>query len=308
MKNNKVCIVTGASRGLGRGIALVLAREEGCKVYATARNEEALKALAEDASSGSKGGIVKVCKLDQSDDTAVQAFVERLKSEEEQVDLLVNSAFAGLIAMTPHFGKPFWERPLSVFDASINIGLRSAHVMSALVAPLMVKNKAGLLVQVSSFGGVQYLFDVGYGVGKAGLDRLTADMATELKPYNIHAVTLYPGAGVTEVTAFPGGETPVFTGRAVASLLNKATNEDQARMSGKIVQTSELAEEYGFTDEDGRMPEGDFAGIEAAKRCREVMSKPVIQFDLEAKLTDPLETNNPDMVGLFPGAKTYSEG
>ena len=190
MKNNKVCIVTGASSGLGRGIALVLAREEGCKVYATARNEEALKALAEDASSGSKGGIVKVCKLDQSDDTAVQAFVERLKSEEEQVDLLVNSAFAGLIAMTPHFGKPFWERPLSVFDASINIGLRSAHVMSALVAPLMVKNKAGLLVQVSSFGGVQYLFDVGYGVGKAGLDRLTADMATELKPYNIHAVTL----------------------------------------------------------------------------------------------------------------------
>ena len=128
---------------------------------------------------------MKVCKLDQSDDTAVQAFVERLKSEEEQVDLLVNSAFAGLIAMTPHFGKPFWERPLSVFDASINIGLRSAHVMSALVAPLMVKNKAGLLVQVSSFGGVQYLFDVGYGVGKAGLDRLTADMATELKPYNI---------------------------------------------------------------------------------------------------------------------------
>jgi dehydrogenase/reductase SDR family protein 1 len=119
---------------------------------------------------------------------------------------------------------------------------------------------------------------------------------------------LYPGAGVTEVTAFPGGETPVFTGRAVASLLNKASNEDQARMSGKIVQTSELAEEYGFTDEDGRMPEGDFAGIEAAKRCREVMSKPVIQFDLEAKLTDPLETNNPDMVGLFPGAKTYSEG
>ena len=308
MKNNKVCIVTGASRGLGRGIALVLAREEGCKVYATGRNEEALKALAEDASSGSKDGIVKVCKLDQTDDTAVQAFVERVKSEEEQVDLLVNSAYAGFAAMKPHFGKPFWERPLSVFDASMNIGLRSAHVMSALVAPLMVKNKAGLLIQVSSFGGVQYLFDVGYGVGKAGLDRLTTDMATELKPYNIHAVTLYPGGAVTEVTAFPGGETPVFTGRAVASLLNKATNEDQARMSGKIVQTSELAEDYGFTDEEGRMPVGDFAGIEAAKRCREVMSKPVIQFDLEAKLTNPLETNNPDMVGIFPGAKTYSDG
>ena len=153
MKNNKVCIVTGASRGLGRGIALVLAQEEGCTVYATARNEEALKALAEEAATGTKGGVVKVCTLDQSDDAAVQDFVEQVKSKENQVDLLVNSAFAGLIAITPHFGKPFWERPLSVFDASLNIGLRSAHVMSALVATLMVKNKAGLMVQVSSFGG-----------------------------------------------------------------------------------------------------------------------------------------------------------
>ena len=226
MKNNKVCIVTGASRGLGRGIALVLAQEEGCTVYATARNEEALKALAEEAATGTKGGVVKVCVLDQRNDYAVQDFVEQVKSEENQVDLLVNSAFAGLIAITPHFGKPFWERPLSVFDASINIGLRSAHVMSSLVAPLMVKNKTGLMVQVSSFGGVQYIFDVGYGVGKAGLDRLTTDMAAELKPHNVHAVTLYPGAGVTEVTAFPGGETPVFTGRSVVALLNKATNED----------------------------------------------------------------------------------
>ena len=97
MKNNKVCIVTGASRGLGRGIALVLAQEEGCTVYATARNEEALKALAEEAAAGTKGGVVKVCTLDQRDDAAVQDFVEQVKSEENQVDLLVNSAYAGLI-------------------------------------------------------------------------------------------------------------------------------------------------------------------------------------------------------------------
>ncbi len=306
MKKNKVCIVTGASRGLGRGIALVLAQEEGCTVYATARNKDALNALAEEAATGTKGGIVKVCKLDQSDDLAVKNFVEKVKSENNQVNLLVNSAFAGLIAMTPHFGKPFWEKPLSVFDASINIGLRSAHVMSALVAPLMVKNKNGLMVQVSSFGGVQYLFDVGYGVGKSGLDRLTADMAAELKPYNVHAVTLYPGAGVTEVTAFPGGETPVFTGRAVATLLKKVTNEDQARMSGKIIQTSELAVNYGFTDVNGDMPEGDFSGVEAAKRCREVMSKPVIQFDMDAELPDSSETNNLGIAELFAGAKNFS--
>ena len=69
-----------------------------------------------------------------------------MKSEENQVDLSVNSAYARLIAMTPHFGKPFWEKTISVFDVSLNIGLRSAHVMSALVAPLMGKNKAGLMV------------------------------------------------------------------------------------------------------------------------------------------------------------------
>ncbi len=79
MKNNKVCIVTGASRGLGRGISLVLAQEEGCTVYATARNEDALKALAKEATVGTKGGVVKVCTLDQNDDTAVQDFVEQVK-------------------------------------------------------------------------------------------------------------------------------------------------------------------------------------------------------------------------------------
>ena len=305
MKNNKVCIVTGASRGLGRGIALVLAQEEGCTVYATARNEEALNKLAEEAASGTKGGVVKVCKLDQSNDKAVQDFVEKVNSENNQVDLLVNSAFAGLIAITPHFGKPFWERPLSVFDASHNIGLRSAHVMSALVAPLMVKNKTGLMVQVSSFGGVQYLFDVGYGVGKAGLDRLTTDMAAELKPHQVYTVTLYPGAAVTEVTAFPGGESTIFSGRAVGALLNKATKEDLARLNGKVIHTAELAVDYGFTDAGGSMPNADFSGVKAAKRCREVMSQPVIQYNLDAELPIPSETNNPDFAGLFPGAKNY---
>ena len=179
--------------------------------------------------------------------------------------------------------------------------------MSALLAPLMVKNKTGLIVQVSSFGGVQYLFDVGYGVGKAGLDRLTADMAAELKPYNVHSVTLYRGAGVTEVTAFPGGETPVFTGRSIAGLLNKATNEDLERMSGKVIQSAELAAKYGFTDVNGGMPEGDYASVEAAKRMREVMSKPVIQYDMDAELPDSAETNNADIAGVVAGAQKFSE-
>ena len=301
---SKVCIVTGASRGLGRGIALTLAREEGCKVYATARNGDALKALAEEAADGTEHGSVEPYVLDQSDDNAVKAFVDEVDDRESRVDLLVNSAYAGLVAIKPHFGKPFWERPLSVFDASIEIGLRSAHVMSALVAPIMVKNQSGLMVQVSSFGGVTYLFDIGYGVGKAGLDRLTADMAAELKPHGVHAVTLYPGGAVTEIAAFPDGETPVFTGRAVGALLNKASKETLEGYSGKVVQTAELAVDYSFTDVSGEIPNGPFSGVEAAKRCREAMSQPLFQYNLDAELPDPMETNNADAAGFFPGVSS----
>ena len=147
---SKICIVTGASRGLGRGIALTLAREEGCKVYATARTGDALKSLAEEAADGAGSGSVEPYVLDQSDDDAVKRFVDEVEAKESRVDLLVNSAYAGLVAMKPHFGKPFWERPFSVFDSSIEIGLRSAHVMSALIAPIMVKNQSGLMVQILS--------------------------------------------------------------------------------------------------------------------------------------------------------------
>ena len=299
---SKVCVVTGASRGLGRGIALVLAQEDGCKVYATARNEAALKSLSEEAAKGTSDGMVIPHPLDQNDDEAVKAFVEQLSDHEDQVDLLVNSAYAGLVAMTPYFGKPFWERPVSVFDASIDIGLRSAYVMSSLIAPIMVANKSGLMVQISSFGGVTYLFDVGYGVGKAALDRLTADMAAELKPHGVKAVTLYPGGAVTETAAFPGGETPIFTGRAVAALLNKASNGDLERLNGKVIQTAELATDYGFVDADGEVPVGPFSGIEAAKQSRMAMTAPLAQYNLDADLPDPLQTNNPDAAALFPGA------
>ncbi len=105
----------------------MLAREEGCTVYATARNEDALKTLAEEAADGAKGGSVK-CVLDQSDDSAAQAFVEQVNANEHHVDLLVNSAYAGLLAIKPHFGNPFWERPLSVFDASIERSGCAVHM------------------------------------------------------------------------------------------------------------------------------------------------------------------------------------
>ena len=300
--NRKACVVTGASRGMGRGIALVLAKEAGCRVYATARDKEALNNLAEEVSQSDSDGQIVPCELDQNDDQAVRNFVQSFQTKENRIDLLVNSAYAGLVAIAPHCGKPFWERPISVFDASLMIGLRSSYVMSSLFAPMMVKQKSGLMIQVSSFGGVQYLFDVGYGVGKAGLDRLSADMAAELKPHGVYAITLHPGAAVTEVTAFPDGETPIFSGRAVTALLNKANKDHLEKLNGKVVQAAELAVDYDFVDIDGKMP----TGVEITKTWRDAMSSPLIQYSFEADLPDPSKSlNHPDVSAFFPGAKNY---
>ena len=295
----KVCIVTGASRGMGYGIAKVLAEEEGATVYATARSKQALDDLS--ASTKDSLGVIHPCVLDQADDAAVERFVLNVKAKEKQIDLLVNSAYGGLTAMAPHFGKPFWERPVSVFDASMNIGLRSAFVMSKFVAPHMVENKSGLMVQVSSFGGHGYLFDIGYGVGKAGLDRLSADMAAELTTYGVSSVTLYPGGAVTETANFPGGETPTFAGRAVAALLMRTSSEDLSLINGKVTFTMELALKNGFKDSSGKLPDGPFSSEEAAAGMRAALGNTPFQYNSDAPMPDPNETNSKEAAGFFPG-------
>lgn len=296
---SRICIVTGASRGIGRGIAKILAEERSAIVYATARSKQALDELAASVKDGT--GVIHPHVLDQSDDEAVKAFVATVSQKEGRIDLLVNSAYGGLTAMTPHFGKPFWERPLSVFDASMDIGLRSAYVMSAFVAPHLVSQKSGLMVQISSFGGYSYLFDVGYGVGKAGLDRLSADMATELNAHGVRSLTLYPGGAVTEVAQFPGGETPAFAGRAVAALLHDTPDDALTSLNGKVVLTMELALKHGFTDLSGALPDGPFSSQQAAENARAALMNTPFQYDRDGKIPNPDESNNPDAAGLFPG-------
>ena len=115
--------MTVASRGLGRGIALTLAKEAGYIVFATGRNKSALDALKKEASFGSKGGEIVPYVLDQNDDVAVEQFVSNIAKNHDCISILVNSSYGGLTAMTPHFGKPFWDRSLSVYDEAANIGL-----------------------------------------------------------------------------------------------------------------------------------------------------------------------------------------
>ena len=256
------------------------------------------------AESNGAGEVIPVV-LDQSDDEAVAAFVRRVSASEKQIDLLVNSAYAGLIAMTPHFGKPFWERPISVFDGSMDIGVRGAYVMSALVAPAMVKAKNGLIVQISSYGGFVYLFDVGYGVAHAAMDRLSFDMATELQEHNVHAITIHPSGGQTEVTEFPDGETPTYVGRSVLALLEKAGSDFLTKANGKTLFTAELAEQFGFSedhDKDGSINRARLEGLEPFKA---ISANRLGQYNLDAPLPRAADTNNVDFANLFPGAKKF---
>ena len=299
----KIAIVTGASRGFGRGIAQVLATEAGYKVYATARNKSALDELKKAVgATGGQGQIIPIV-LDQTDDTAVTDFVNQVTSSESKIDLLVNSAYGGLIAMTPHFGKPFWERPISVFDGSMEVGVRSSYVMSKLVAPYMVKEKNGLIVQISSYGGFVYLFDVGYGVSHAAMDRLSFDMATELRDHNVRAITLHPGAGQTEITAFPDGESPEYVGRSVMALMEQADESFLNKANGKTVFTADLANEFKFFedgDTDGSLNRKRLDGL---KPYKEMSIGTLAQYDINAALPNYSDTNNIGFADLFPGAK-----
>ena len=299
----KIAIVTGASRGFGRGIAQVLATEAGYKVYATARNKSALDELkkAVDATGG-QGQIIPIV-LDQTDDTAVTDFVNQVTSSESKIDLLVNSAYGGLIAMTPHFGKPFWERPISVFDGSMEVGVRSSYVMSKLVAPYMVQEKNGLIVQISSYGGFVYLFDVGYGVSHAAMDRLSFDMATELRDHNVRAITLHPGAGQTEITAFPDGESPEYVGRSVMALMEQADESFLNKANGKTVFTADLANEFKFFEDGDTDGSLNIKRLEGLKPYKEMSIGTLAQYDINAALPNYSDTNNIGFADLFPGAK-----
>ena len=300
----KIAIVTGSSRGLGRGTALILATEGNYKVYATARNADLLYKLKDEVANFDCEGEIIPCILDQNNDEEVIEFVNKICSSEEKIDLLVNSAYAGLIAMTPHFGKPFWERPISVYDGHMNVGVRSSYVMSKLIVPSMIKEKSGLILQISSYGGFIYFCDVGYGVSHAAMDRLSYDMATELRDHNVRAITMHPGAGQTEITAFPDGESPEYVGRAVAALMEKADDEFLSQANGRTVFTVDLAKQFGFRedyDTDGSVNEARYEG---SKPFKKMMLSTMPQYDMESPLPTFSDTNNEGFADLFPGAKS----
>lgn len=259
-----VAVVTGASRGVGKGVALGLG-EAGATVYLTGRSTDpstapfgaTLQGTAEEVEE--LGGTAVPVAVDHADDDAVAALFARVRADHGRLDLLVNNVFT-LPAAMPFGGERFWQLPLSLWDDLHGIGLRAHYVASVHGAPIMVEQGRGLIVNISSFGGRDYTFTPAYGTGKAALDRFTRDAALELQPFGVATVSLWPGIVRTEMIMSMSdlpfdvarGESPHFSGRAVAAL---AADPQILRRTGTVVVGADLAKEYGFTDLDGTQPQ-----------------------------------------------------
>jgi len=250
--NGRVAVVTGASRGVGKGIALELI-DAGAIVYITGRTPEHM------AYMNGKGTAIT---CDHRDDREVEAAFGQILAEQGRIDVLVNNAWGGYENMVEggEFTWPrrFWEQPLWRWDAMFQSGVRAAYASSRLAAPVMVSRRSGLIVNISFWAAQKYLSNIAYGVSKAATDKMTSDMAHELRDHNVTVVSLYPGLVRTEKVMeaaawldLSNSESPQFIGRAIAGL---ARDPDVLKKTGKVVVAASLAAEYDFTDIDGKTP------------------------------------------------------
>ena len=272
----KIALVTGATRGIGKGIAIGLG-EAGATVYITGRSLDS--ASAADGMSGSlqetklaveeAGGQCIPMQVDHSDDEQIKQLFEHIQQEQQgQLDLLVNNVFSGVQAVRDAHGKPFWQSEPSLWDRINHVGLRSHYIASIFAARIMAKHQQGLICTISSWGSMSYIFGTAYGVGKTACDRLAADMAVELQPDNIASISLWPGiVGTEHITNFAkdlegsdasgtfadgyNWETPLLTGRVIAAL---AAEPKIMSYTGKVAIVAELAEKYHLVDQDGNRP------------------------------------------------------
>jgi NAD(P)-dependent dehydrogenase (short-subunit alcohol dehydrogenase family) len=246
-------LVTGASRGVGRGVAIGLA-EAGFKVYATGRAIQA---------ADLPGSVIRI-PCDHLRDAETAAAFARIASEADGLDVLVNAAWGGYERMVEDgrftWRLPFWEQPAHRWTGMLDAGVRAAFVASAQAAGMMVPRRSGLIVNIGYWAARKYMANVIYGVAKAATDKMIADMAHELRPHGVAAISLYPGLVRTEavIAAAKDGwldlsnsESPEFIGRVVAAL---ARDPALLERTGKVAIAAEIAAELGVTDVDGRQP------------------------------------------------------
>ena len=255
-----VAVVTGSSRGLGRGIARALG-SRGFRVYLTGRSADALETAAAEVNAAGGAGIAVEC--DHAVDTQVQALFERVREESGRLDILVNNA-ALINARDLVAPGPFWKKPIDLVKM-IEIGLRSNYVSAYYAAPLMIETGRSLMAHISFYGAVSYHYGPAYGAAKAGTDKMSFDMAVDLRPDDVASVTIWPGLVLTdmlksiprqhlppEVAAdLPNFETPEFTGLVIEQLWR---DPERMAMSGETLIGAELGRRYGIKDLDGKQP------------------------------------------------------
>jgi dehydrogenase/reductase SDR family member 1 len=267
--NGKVAVVTGGSRGVGKGMALGLG-EAGATVYVTGRTGKektdveklggTVFSTAEAVTAIGGKGVAILC--DHNDDAQTEAAFKQIAKEGKKIDILLNNAWGGYEKMREGsrftYFKPFWEQPSWRWDAMFHSGVRAAYTSSAFAARMMTKKKRGLIVNISYWSAQVYMSNTQYGVSKAAVDKMSQYMAQELKKFNVAVVSLYPGLVRTESVMknakhfdMSNSESPQFIGRVVAAL---AADPDIMNKSGKVLVAAQEALDYGIQDIDGRQP------------------------------------------------------
>ena len=251
-----VAVVTGASRGVGKGIALALG-EAGAEVWVTGRST--VEETATEVSD--RGGRGVAARTDHRDDAQVEALFERVRRDAGRLDIVVGNAWGGYEGHDHQtFGAPFWEQPLSRWESMFDAGLRMQFTTARFAAPLMLEQRSGLIVLTGGWDDLRfYLGNALYDGSKAATARLVSVLAHELRPHGVSVVGVYPGFTRTEavVAAFAAGgaepppetHSPEYVGRAVAHL---AADPEVLTLSGGGAQAATYAERYGFTDVDRR--------------------------------------------------------
>jgi dehydrogenase/reductase SDR family protein 1 len=243
-------MVTGASRGVGRGVACALA-EAGFQVFATGRSI---------ASADLPAAIHRI-RCDHLDDSQTRSAFEQLSTSTGGLAILVNSAWGGYERMLEDgrftWPLPFWEQPHHRWTSMLDAGVRAAFVAASPAAPMMIANGRGLIVNISSWAARKHIGNVIYGVSKAATDKMTVDMAKELGPHGIAAISLYPGLVRTEAVLASGwfdlsnSESPEFVGRLIAALWRDPVLQER---SGRVLVAAAVACELGMQDVDGKQP------------------------------------------------------
>lgn len=261
----KVAVVTGASRGAGRGIAYELG-DAGATVYVTGRSvqgsttdnrPETITETAEGVSKRGGRGIAVRC--DHTNESDVRALFKRIEQEHGRIDILVNSVFGGSeSSLPPDEGSHFWQRPLEHWDAMMTAGPKAYLLTNRYAVPLMLEQQKGLIINITFFMKGKILNNLYYDLAMNTITRMSHGMARELEVHNITTVALCPGWMRTERVIDAGygpndgtTESTSYVGRAVVSL---AADPLVSNNTGFILTVAELAKRYGFTDTDGTQP------------------------------------------------------